>query len=101
MICGLDGATATSTRPHGLGGSVCVTSVHERPPSEVLYNPLPLCASGPSPPERNVQPLRRKSQRPAKSTSGFFESMESPEQPVERLPPLRISDQLLPLSLVI
>src|SRR5207244_5392752 len=58
-------------------------------------------ASGPSPPERKVHPLRRKSQRPAKSTSGFFESIDRPEQPVERLPPLRISDQVLPPSPVL
>src|SRR4051812_46166024 len=66
---GFDGATATATRPHGLGGRPFAvlpsSSAHVVPPSVDLNRPLPLAASGPSPPDRNVQPLRRKSQRQA------------------------------------
>src|SRR5258705_8576232 len=66
---GLDGATVTATRPHGLGGSpfavLSSSCVQVAPPSVVLNRPLPLGAVGPSPPERNVHPLRRKSHMPA------------------------------------
>src|SRR5574338_924452 len=86
-----DGATVTATRPHGFGGSPFadseVSSFHVAPPSVLLKSPLALGASGPSPPERKVQPLRRKSHRPAKSTFGFLASIDIIEQPVEALPP--------------
>src|SRR3954463_3011934 len=66
---GFDGATATATRPHGLAGRPAflsaVSSVHVAPPSVLLNMPLPLGAVGPLPPERNVQPWRRKSHMPA------------------------------------
>src|SRR5712691_4159624 len=72
---GFEGATATATRPHGLVGRPLAlwasSSVHDAPPSVVLNRPLPLGALGPSPPERNVHPLRRKSHVPAKSVFGF------------------------------
>src|SRR6267378_5005374 len=70
---GLEGATATATRPHGLagnpaapgeGGGAC-SSVQVAPPSLLLNKPEPLGAPGPSPPDRNVQPRRRKSHMPA------------------------------------
>src|SRR2546425_2039412 len=71
---GFEGATATATRPHGLVGRPLAlwasSSVHDAPPSVVLNRPLPLGALGPSPPERNVHPLRRKSHVPAKSVFG-------------------------------
>src|SRR6266850_8420445 len=66
---GLDGATVTATRPHGLGGrpeaAALVSSVHVAPPSVLLNRPEPLGAVALSPPERNVQPRRRKSHMPA------------------------------------
>ena len=64
---GFDGATVTATRPHGFDGrpAAAEISFHVAPPSVDLYKLLPLGAVGPSPPERKVQPLRRKSQRPA------------------------------------
>src|SRR5215831_7798329 len=66
---GFDGATATATRPHGLAGRpLAVASAngdHVVPPSVLLNNPLALGLSGPSPPDRNVHPFRRKSHIPA------------------------------------
>src|SRR5712691_9304944 len=100
-----DGATATATRPHGLAGSpaalLASSSVHDAPPSVLLKRPLPLGASGPSPPERNVHPLRRKSHMPAKSVLGFWGSIESIEQPVDRLAPFRTFVHVLPPSVVL
>src|SRR5262245_4109400 len=105
MIFASEGAITTSSRPHGLAGkperAEAVRSVQVFPPSAVRKKPLPLGLSGPSPPERNVHPLRRKSQSPANSTSGFVGSMASPAQPVERFGPLRISFQLFPPSMVL
>ena len=83
---GEDGAITTSTRPHGCGGKPLPSSVFQvLPPSAVRKSALPLTAFGPSPPERNVHALRRKSHIPAKRTSGFFGSMVRLEQPVEAL----------------
>src|SRR5262245_29154063 len=101
-----DGATTASTLPHGFGGSPAgvwaafvsdggvraepdswgsgTISVQLLPPSFERNSPLPLGASGPSPPERKVHPLRRKSHIPAKRTSGSTGSMDRLEQPVER-----------------
>ena len=66
---GFEGATATAMRPHGFEGKPCAlfssSCVHDAPPSVLLKKPLPLTASGPSPPDRKVQPLRRKSHMPA------------------------------------
>src|SRR6185295_4443112 len=102
---GFDGATVTATRPHGLGGSpfalLSSSCVQLAPPSVLLNNPLPLGASGPSPPERNVHALRRKSHIPAYSVREFFESIVSIEQPVELLPPARILVQDFPPSVVL
>src|SRR5215468_5377722 len=71
------------------------------PPSVERNIPLWLDAPGPSPPERNVQPLRRKSHIPAISTSGFFGSIVTLEQPVDGFPPLSTSAQVLPPSVVL
>src|SRR5215831_13110932 len=105
MIFESEGAMAISTRPHGFDGSPellrAVSSVQVLPPSAVRKNPVPLVASGPSPPERNVQPLRRKSHVPAKRTFGSLGSMSSPAQPVERFTPFKISDQFFPPSVVL
>src|SRR5215470_6439975 len=72
-----DGAYTASTRPHGPGGRPLLVAIDAQvlPPSVDRNIPLPLAASGPSPPERNVQPLRRKSHIPAISASGFLGSM--------------------------
>src|SRR3954452_10769346 len=71
------------------------------PPSVERNIPLPLGEVGPSPPERNVQPLRRKSHIPASRTSGFFGSMVTLEQPVDGFDPLSASAQVFPPSLVL
>src|SRR6267143_4159293 len=91
-ISGLDGATFTATRPQGLGGNpealADVSSLHDAPPSVVLNSPEPLGAVALSPPDRNVQPRRRKSHIPANSVLGCDGSIASIEQPVDRLAPL-------------
>src|SRR5215212_5333275 len=95
----------TATRPHGLAGSpladLSFRSLQVAPPSVDLNRPLPLALSGPSPPERNVHPLLRKSHSPAKSVFGFFASRDSIEQPVDGLVPFRIRLQLFPPSVVL
>src|ERR1043165_967742 len=98
-----DGAYTTSTRPHGPGGRPLLVAidVQVRPASVERNMPLALGALGPSPPERNVQPLRRKSHMPASNTSGFLGSMVTLEQPVEALPPLSTSVQVFPPSAVL
>src|SRR5689334_3226471 len=102
---GFDGATVTATRPHGFGGrpfaDFSSRSCHVAPPSVDFISPLALGASDDSPPERNVQPLRRKSHIPANSVCGFCASIEIIEQPVERLPPFSTFVQDLPPSVVL
>src|SRR5947199_10202248 len=88
-------------RPYGFGPRPFDTSVHVFPPSALRSKALPLVASAPSPPDRNVHPLRRKSHRAAKSTSGFFGSIETLEHPVERLGPRKICDHVFPPSPVL
>src|SRR4051812_5898764 len=104
-MLGFDGATLTATRPHGFDGrpdaDLSSSDCHVVPPSVDLKRPLPLAASGPSPPERKLQPLRRKSHMPAKSVLGLARSRVSIEQPVEAFVALRTFVQLLPLSLVL
>src|SRR5215831_18683988 len=101
---GFDGATATATRPHGFAGNPFAldgsSAVHVAPPSVLLNNPLALGASGPSPPERNAQPLRRKSHMPAYSVFGDAGSIVISEQPVEALPPASTFVQVFPPSVV-
>src|SRR4051812_9840292 len=98
-----EGAYASSTRPHGPAGKpfACETGRHVRPSSVERNIPLPLGAFGPSPPERNVQPLRRKSHIPASITDGFLGSNATLEQPVDRFAPANTSAQVLPPSLVL
>src|SRR5205809_4845588 len=98
-----DGATVTTTRPHGLLGNPAdeEISLQFAPPSVDLYRPLPLGALGPSPPERNVQPLRRKSHSPAKIVFGFLGSSVNIEHPVERFDPLSTWTHVLPPSVVL
>src|SRR6266481_5531703 len=102
---GFDGAIVTAMRPHGFAGSPLAlfssNSFQVAPPSVVWKNPLPLAAVAFSPPERKVQPFRRKSHMPAKSAFGSCGFMEIIEQPVERFAPLRILLQLLPPSAVL
>src|SRR5436305_9989335 len=99
-----DGAIATAIRPYGFFGKPLlfsgVISFHVFPPSFERNNPLPEGAFGPSPPERKVHPLRRKSQRAANITFESFGSTTTVEQPVERLLPLSASAQFLPPSVV-
>ncbi len=95
----------TAMRPHGFAGNplalLSSNSFQVAPPSAVWKKLLPLGAVAFSPPERKVQPLRRKSHMPAKRTFGSCELMEIIEQPVERFAPLRILFQLLPPSVVL
>src|SRR5262245_38586516 len=104
-ILGADGAYTTSIRPHGPGGSPLfdfgVIGFHVLPASSERKRPLPLGESGPSPPERNVQPLRRKSHIPASSTSGLPGSIASDEHPVDAFFPARIFCHVLPPSAVL
>src|SRR5580704_14963893 len=96
-----DGATSTSTRPHGPSGSPFAlpsSFTHVAPPSALRKSALALGDSGVGPPERYVQPWRRKSHMPAKRTSGFLGSIVRPEQPVDRLLPRSTSDHVLPPS---
>ncbi len=103
-MLGSDGAMLTASRPHGPfgrpGAVEAFSGDHVVPPSRVTNMALPEGASGLSPPERKVQPLRRKSHSVANSFLGVFGSMASDEQPVDRFDPLRISAQVLPPSVV-
>src|ERR687887_2377213 len=102
MRFGDEGAMTTSTRPHGCGGSPFPSMVFQVfPPSAVRKSALPLGASGPSPPERNVQPLRRKSHVPAYSVLGFWGSSEIIEHPVEALAPFSTFTHVVPPSTVL
>src|SRR6185295_10931652 len=80
---------------------LAVIGAQVRPASVERNMPLALAAFGPSPPERNVQPWRRKSHIPAISTSGFFGSMVTLEHPVDGFDPLSASAQVFPPSLVL
>src|SRR5207244_10748944 len=79
---------ATAMRPQGFAGSplpLCSSSSCQvRPPSVVLKKPLPLRDVGLSPPDRKVQPFRRKSHMPAKRTFGSPEFIEIIERSEER-----------------
>src|SRR5579864_9644071 len=92
-------------RPHGFGGRPFALfssrSVQLAPLSALIKRPLPLAAVAFSPPERNVQPLRRKSHIPANRIFESCGSMEIMEQPVERFAPFRILFQDLPPSVVL
>src|SRR5512146_168141 len=96
---------ATATRPHGLGGSPLasspVNSVQVAPPSVLRNSPLAEGAVGPSPPERNVQPWRRKSHIPASKVPVAVGSIAIIEQPVDRLAPARTFVQVFPPSVVL
>src|SRR5207249_3240883 len=74
------------------------SSCQVRPPSVVLKKPLPLRDVGLSPPDRKVQPFRRKSHMPAKRTFGSPEFIEIIEQPVDGFGPFRILFQVLPVT---
>src|SRR5258708_20701696 len=99
---GFDGATATATRPQGFGGRpaalVAVSSLQVAPPSVVLNKPLPLGASGRSPPERKAQPSRRKSPSPAKSVLGAAGSIDTLQHPVGPFAPHQPPHQRSPPS---
>src|SRR3954468_10429124 len=98
-----DGAYASSTRPHGPPGKpfACATDFQVRPASLERNIPLALGAVGPSPPDRNVHPFRRKSHIPASIVSGFLGSSARLEQPVDRFAPASASAHDLPPSVVL
>src|SRR5437762_5882253 len=102
MRFGFDGANATAMRPYGFFGNPLLfsgeISLQLPPPSVERNSPLAEGAVGPSPPERNVQPLRRKSHMAASSMFGLLGSIATVEQPVDRFPPLRIWVQVPPPS---
>ena len=104
-MSGFDGATATATRPHGLAGkpepAVAVRSVHVAPPSVLLNKLEALGAVALSPPERKVQPRRRKSHMPAYSVPGRDGSMASIEQPVEAFVAFSTCVHVFPPSVVL
>src|SRR5436305_742428 len=95
----------TATRPQGLAGRPFAffssSSFQVDPPSEDWKRLLPLGAVELSPPERNVQPLRRKSHIPAYIVFESCELIEIIEQPVEALLPFRALFQVLPPSVVL
>src|ERR1019366_4962572 len=98
-ICVLEGATASAMRPYGFAGRpllfASVSSVQCSPPSVDLNRPLP------SPPERNVQPWRRKSHIDANSVFGSSGLMLSMPQPVDPFLPASTFVQDLPPSIVL
>src|SRR5260370_17519300 len=102
---GFDGALVQAIRPQGCAGSplalLSSNSFQVAPPSVVWKRPLPLGAVAFSPPERKVQPFRRKSHMPAKRTFGSCEFMEIIEQPVDRFTPFRILLQFFPPSVAL
>src|SRR5215469_560939 len=104
-MLGFEGAMVTATRPHGFEGRPLALfssrSVQFAPPSVLTKRPLPLGDAGVSPPERNVQPLRRKSHMPAKIVLESRELIDIIEQPVEAFAPLRILFQVIPPSVVL
>src|SRR5216117_3634120 len=104
-MSGFDGATVTTTRPHGFGGSpaalVDVSSVHVAPPSVLLKRREALGTVALSPPERNVQPRLRKSHIPAYNVFAFDGSIASIEQPVDRFVPRNTLVHVLPPSVVL
>src|SRR2546430_16742650 len=100
----LDGAIAMAMRPYGFFGNPLlfsgVISLQVAPLLLERNNPLPEGAWGPSPPDRKVQPLRRKSHKPANITLASFGSITTVEHPVDALGPFRISSQVFPPSFV-
>src|SRR5579863_10691650 len=88
-----------ASRPHGLGGNplalLSLISLQWSPPSVDWKSPLP------GPPERNVQPWRRKSHIEAKMVFGSSGLMASIPQPVEAFAPARTFFQVLPPSEVL
>src|SRR5580700_10186279 len=94
--CGFAGATCTATRPHGFAGSplLLLTSLQWAPPSVDSNSPLP------GPPERNVQPCRRKSHIAAKMVFGSCLLRAIMAQPLEPFTPARTFFQVLPPSFV-
>src|SRR5260370_39335821 len=100
MTFAFEGAMVTAIRPQGFAGSPFAlfssSSCHVAPPSVVLKKPLPLGAVGPSPPERNVQPLPRDSHMPAKSPLQSCELTALMAQPVERFAPSTTLLQFFP-----
>src|SRR5262249_53596305 len=100
-----EGAIAIAKRPYGFFGNPLfasgVTSVHVSPPSLDRNNPLDEGLSGPSPPERYSQPLRRKSHMHANIICGFAGSMATCVRPGKRCPLFNTSFPVCPPSFVL
>src|ERR1700749_436894 len=100
-----DGAIVTAIRPNGFFGkplfAASVTSVQVLPPSAERYRPLAEGEAADSPPERKVQPLRRKSHSEANTTLESFGSSDTDAQPVDRFAPFNTCDQCAPPSVVL
>src|SRR6184192_1372778 len=96
---------AIASRPYGFFAKPLfasgVTSVQVSPPSLERNNPLADGLSGPSPPERYSQPLRRKSHMQANIVLGFAGSIATSVQPVERFAHFRTCFHVLPPSLAL
>src|SRR5438105_14313536 len=96
---------AIASRPYGFFAKPLfasgVTSVQVSPPSFERNSPLAEGLSGPSPPERYSQPLRRKSHMQANMALGFVGSIATSVHPVERFDPFRTCFHVLPPSLVL
>src|SRR5436190_7811196 len=91
-------------RPHGFGGRPFAFAgsrlANDFAPSCDSNRPEPDTASGPSPPERNVQPLRRKSHSDTNRWPASDGSMLTSAQPVDAFGPLSASVHVLPPSRV-
>src|SRR5215471_4455630 len=100
-----EGAIATAKRPYGFFGKPLlasgVTSFHVSPASSERKSPLDEGLSGPSPPERYSQPLRRKSHMQANIVCGFAGSIATSVEPVEAFAPFKTSFHVLPPSVVL
>src|SRR5947199_5975942 len=105
MRLAFEGAIATASRPYGFFGKPLlfsgVTSVQLFPPSFDRKRPLPDGWSGPSPPERKVHPVRRKSHIAASILFGSVGSIARVEQPVDKFAPFNTRFQVLPPSVVL
>src|SRR4029434_9169231 len=105
MRFAFEGAIATARRPYGFFGKPLlasgVISVQVLPPSVERNRRLAGGALGRSRPERDSQPLRRKSHMHASITSGLAGSIAIDVQPVERFAPFKICFHVLPPSSVL
>src|SRR5438105_14260414 len=94
---------AIASRPYGFFAKPLfasgVTSVQVSPPSFERNNPLAEGLSGPSPPERYSQPLRRKSHMQANMVFAFVGSIATYVMPECGIDPFRHSLPVLSTSI--